>query len=95
MEVGVKRDLKCGFYQVPVPERAQAKFRFHDAYGDLFQMTVMPMGHRCAPEVMHTITSVLAGDPGVCKPEAIFAKSGIDIYIDGVRFAASKDEATE
>ena len=37
MEVGVKRDLKCAFYQAPVPERARAKFRFHDANGDLFK----------------------------------------------------------
>ena len=93
MEVGVKRDLKCGFYQVPVPERARAKFRFRDSQGNLYQMKVMPMGHRCAPEVMHTITSVLAGDPGVCKPEASFAKSNVDIYIDGIRYTASKEEA--
>ena len=32
-ECGLKRDLKCGFYQIAVPGKARAKFRFTDPSG--------------------------------------------------------------
>ena len=92
-EAGVKRDLRCGFYQVPIPRQARAKFRFRDLNGVLHQMKVMPMGHRCAPEIMHKITATLAGDLAVCKPELVSCIGSVDVYIDGIRFAGSREQA--
>ena len=61
-EVGVKRDLASGFYQIAIPLQFRAKIRFFSDSGVLYEMKVLPMGHRCAPEVMHSITAALAGD---------------------------------
>ena len=90
--VGVKRDLRCGFYQVSVPLEARRKFRFISK-GATYEMNVLPMGHRCAPEVMQTITSALAGLPSVCKAESSFSSAAMDVYIDGVRFSGTQEEA--
>ena len=66
-------------------QRKVVKFRFKDAKGDLYELTVMPMGHRCAPELMHTLTATLAGDRNYCTEKHAFFYSGLDVYIDGIR----------
>ena len=90
----VKRDLACGFFQVNIPAASRAKFRFTNQDGVLYQMNVMPMGHRCAPELMHTITSTIAGDPNYCTRKSAFVHPGLDVYIDGIRYAAD-DQVTK
>ena len=94
-ESAVKRDLACGFWQVAIPEESRQKFRFKDAKGDLYELTVMPMGHRCAPELMHTLTATLAGDRNYCTEKHAFFYSGLDVYIDGIRFAARDEIANK
>ena len=84
----VKRDLACSFFQIGLPLESRAKFRFSHE-GEMYEMTVMPMGHRCAPEIMHTVTATIAGHSHYCKQSHGFTSSAIDVYIDGVRFAGS------
>ena len=90
---GVKRDLVCGFYQIPIPKSHRQKFRFISESGDVFEMCVLPMGHRCAPEIMHSIMAAIAGSKEYCEASSSFVKGGIDVYVDGVRFAGSTQGA--
>ena len=71
-EQGLKRDLKCSFFQVELPPEARAFYRFlyHDR---VYELNRMPMGHVCAPEIQHSITSVLAGDTSYCNYIAVRA----------------------
>ena len=85
----VKRDLACGFWQVAIPLSYRQKIRFVNKMGDLYEMTVMPMGHRCAPELMHALTATLAGDREYCENKMAFFHGGLDTYIDGIRFAGN------
>ena len=94
-EVGVKRDLMCGFYQVGLPLRSRAKFRFRAEDGQLYEMNVLPMGHRCAPEIMHCMTAALAGNKDYCSKSHSYQHGSTDIYIDGVRFSGSRKHADE
>ena len=94
-DYGIKRDLACSFYQVGIPIDSRAKFRFRSGDGHLYELTVMPMGHRCAPELMHSITAVLAGDPQYCSKEDRFPVKGADVYIDGIRFAGDFQTASK
>ena len=80
--------IKGGGHSIPLACRE--KFRFKDAKGDLFEMNVMPMGHRCAPETMHVLTATLAGDKQFCTADAAFSSDNADVYIDGIRFAGSE-----
>ena len=70
-----------------IPLEHRQKFRFKDIDGNVFELNVMPMGHRCAPELMHSLMATLAGDPEYCKPKTSFLYGGLDVYIDGIRFA--------
>ena len=91
----VKRDLACGFFQVAIPSESRAKFRFLDRSGQVYEMNVMPMGHRCAPELMHSLTATIAGDPAYCNKKSAFAHNGLDVYIDGIRYASSDKNTQE
>ena len=94
-ETAVKRDLACGFWQVGIPLSCRQKFRFASSQGEIFELNVMPMGHRCAPEIMHTLTSTLGGDSQYCKAGSSFMHEGLDVYIDGVRFAGTEARTQE
>eukprot|EP00760_Papus_ankaliazontas_P009566 PhM_4_TR14103/c3_g1_i1/m.95349 len=88
-EVGGKRDLKCGFYQISLPLDARAKFRFKDTSGTLWQLTRAPMGHTCVPEIMHTLTSTIAGLDDYCDPQHAHPWVHCDVFLDGLRSAGS------
>ena len=54
------------------------------------------MGHRCAPEVMHTITATIAGDPEFClEREAFAGRFKADVYVDGLRYAGTKEQVVQ
>lgn len=89
-ECAVKRDLRCGFFQVPLTEPARQKTKFRGADGKTWRLTRLPMGHVCAPEVMHTLTRVLAGDPTACIPGRAFMGGKIHVFVDGIRFSGTK-----
>ena len=94
-QCAIKRDLACGFWQVKIPVESRQKFRFRDEEGTLYEMNVMPMGHRCAPEIMHTLTATIGGDPRYCNRDASFPGGGLDVYIDGIRFAGEVSKVNE
>ena len=83
------------FFQVAIPSESRAKFRFLDRSGQVYEMNVMPMGHRCAPELMHSLTATIAGDPAYCNKKSAFAHNGLDVYIDGIRYASSDKNTQE
>ena len=84
---------RCGF-QIGIPKRARPKFRLRTNSGDVYEMNVLPMGHRCAPEVMRTVTAAIAGEASICSQRYSFHRGAIDVYVDGVRFAGTDSEAT-
>ena len=91
----VKRDLKSSFYQVALPQHSKCFYRFR--YGDAtYQLTRMPMGHCCAPEIQQILTGVVAGDPKYTKDsimtESSLKNGNIDIYIDGIRYTGAQHQ---
>eukprot|EP00754_Rhynchopus_humris_P028425 Rhum_TRINITY_DN15154_c1_g1::Rhum_TRINITY_DN15154_c1_g1_i2::g.140951::m.140951 len=62
-ECGSTRDFKTGFYAVPIPAAARHLFRYQDDEGRWSELERLPMGHSCAPEIMHTLCASAAGDP--------------------------------
>ncbi|KAJ9447008.1 hypothetical protein DIPPA_20572 [Diplonema papillatum] len=89
-ECGTTRDFRTGFYAVEVPESARSLFRFCDSDGAWWELTRLPMGHSCAPEIMHTLAAVSAGHPDYVLPQ--FAERGVvvDVWIDNIRYTGSK-----
>ena len=93
-ERAMKRDLKAGFFQIELPKAARAFYRFR--YGaSTYEMTRMPMGHACAPEIQQILTSTLAGHDGYSLNSLKshgFNTQQLDIYLDGIRYCGTKDE---
>ncbi|KAJ9438456.1 hypothetical protein DIPPA_11328 [Diplonema papillatum] len=95
-ECGSTRDLRCGFYGVEVPRGARDAFRFQDDAGDWWELTRLPMGHTCAPELMHTLTSTIAGHPDFVKTvHAVPAAVTVHTWVDNVRYAGSRKDVLE
>ena len=46
------RDFRTGFYQVEIPLDARKYFRFKTDDGHWYELTRLPMGYSCAPEIM-------------------------------------------
>jgi hypothetical protein len=91
-EAATLRDLKAGFFEVEIPHYARSQFRFRDAEGRLYEMCRLPMGHSASPEIMQTLTSVLAGDPAFCAEQESFTFSSpgsLAVWIDGIRYTGS------
>lgn len=89
-ECASTRDFKTGFYAIEIPVEFRKFFRFRDADGEWWELTRLPMGHCCAPELMHTLAAVAAGHPAFVK--AVYAAKGVrtDIWIDNVRYSGSR-----
>ncbi|KAJ9466091.1 hypothetical protein DIPPA_26658 [Diplonema papillatum] len=89
-ECATTRDLRCGFYQVKVPEEARKNFGFLDEDGNAYVLNRLPMGHSCAPELMHTLTAVLASHPDFVGPE--FTADGVTVHawVDNIRICGSR-----
>ena len=60
-------DLQASFWQVPLP--AGSKLVCVTESGKVVRMTRMPYGADAASEIMHILTSALAGDPRYAKPQ--------------------------
>ena len=89
----IKRDLMCGFYQVPLSYEARAFYRFKYR-GMVYEMARLPMGHACAPELQHILTAVLAGHPDYAR-NSYPQKGDIDIYLDGFRWSGATCQRDE
>jgi hypothetical protein len=82
-------DLQASFWQVLLPSTSKLVIVTED--GRILRMKRIPYGHDAASEIMHIITSTLAGDPTYCKAEysAGNASAWNDttaVHIDNVMF---------
>lgn len=84
---GAVLDLRCGFWQISIPQHARAAFRFCDAAGRVFEMKRLMMGHRSSVELMQILCSVIAGDPAVVLPKYT-APAGVHVWVDGICYFA-------
>ena len=91
-ECGSVRDLRCGFFQVEIPMEARRNFRFLDDAGVWWELTRLPMGHSCAPELMHTITAVIGGDTDYVRDEYAMKEVTVHTWIDGVRLCGTRGD---
>lgn len=92
-DYGGTRDLKVGFWQVPIEKDARRALRFTDVEGNVYEPTRLPMGHCVAVDIMQILTQVIAGDKTVVKPE--FAdRMRAHVWVDGFRYAGSRAEVS-
>ena len=85
-ECGSTRDFRTGFYAIEIPEEARSFFRFQTEGGSWFELCRLPMGHVCAPEIMHTLAAAAAGDPAYVLPEWRVRGVRVDVFIDNIRY---------
>ncbi|KEG06395.1 TcC31.12 [Trypanosoma grayi] len=84
-------DLKASFFQVGLPAETRGNFRCRTEKGELVEFTRLPMGYKCSPEIVHTITRVLAGDPEVVKPRfAAPPELTLHVWIDNLRITGPR-----
>ena len=90
-ECGSTRDFRTGFYAVEIPESARHLFRFQDAEGRWSELERLPMGHSCAPEIMHTLCAAAAGDPTYVS--ACWAAKHVTVHcwIDNIRYTGRRE----
>ncbi|ORC88597.1 uncharacterized protein TM35_000162350 [Trypanosoma theileri] len=68
-ETPTSYDLKASFFQAALPENIRASSRCRTESGELVEFTRLPMGFKCSPKILNTITRVLAGDPELVMPQ--------------------------
>ena len=85
-ECATTRDFKTGFYAIEIPEDARDLFRFRAADGLWYELCRLPMGHVCAPEIMHTLAAAAAGDPSYVSDGWAATGVDVDIFIDNIRY---------
>ena len=87
-------DVQASFWHVPLP--AEAKFAVVDEEGNVYRMTRLPYGVDVASEIMHIITSALAGVAPFCRPEIWPVSDGqAKVYIDGALFASKSADMVD
>ena len=91
MILALLRDLRTGFYQVEIPAFARHLFRFQTDDGSWFELLRLPMGHCCAPEIMHTLTACVAGDPSYVRAECAAQDVQVHIWVDNVRYTGTQE----
>ncbi|KAJ9461659.1 hypothetical protein DIPPA_05124 [Diplonema papillatum] len=89
-ECGSTRDFKTGFYAIEIPPESRHLFRFADSDGGWWELLRLPMGHSCAPELMHTLAAVAGGHEDFVRPELAERDVVVDIWIDNIRYAGKK-----
>ena len=83
-DLGATADIHASFYHVEIPQESRCYYRFRDADGTLYQLSRAAMGHCIMPEIMQTITNVLAGNQLYVKPEyAVHVP--VHVWIDNIR----------
>ncbi|KAF8296442.1 putative target of rapamycin (TOR) kinase 1 [Trypanosoma cruzi] len=89
-------DLRHPFFRVSLPRENRHLFRCRVEDGTLVELTRHPMGHKASPEILQIIiTSTIAGVTTVVhRLWAAPPLVRIDVWIDNVRIAGSKSDAT-
>ncbi|KAJ9435250.1 hypothetical protein DIPPA_05142 [Diplonema papillatum] len=91
-ECGSTRDFRCGFYGIEIPAASRRLFAFQDGGGNWWQLTRLPMGHSCAPELMHTLASTTAGHPDyVDGRHAVSSEVLVHVWVDNIRYAGPRN----
>ena len=85
------RDFRTGFYQVEIPLDARKYFRFKTDDDHWYELSRLPMGHSCAPEIMHSLAATIAGHPDYVKSELAINDVRIDVWIDNIRYSGSRE----
>ena len=88
-QAAITGDIKCGFYGIVIPTWARAWFRIVDRFGNVWQMTRLPMGIRTAVELMEIVTLAMIGHPAVCKPQHVVNNVVKHGFVDDFRVAGS------
>ncbi|KEG08694.1 TcC31.12 [Trypanosoma grayi] len=79
-------DLKASFFQTGLPAERRKRFRCRTEKGALVEATRHPMGYKCSPEIVHTITRVLVGDPKAVRPRCeATPELALHVWIDNIR----------
>ncbi|KAF8283786.1 hypothetical protein TcBrA4_0055430 [Trypanosoma cruzi] len=89
-------DLKTSFFQVSLPRETQHLFRCRVEDGMLVEPTRPPMGYKASPEILQIIiTSAIAGVTAVvCSLWVAPPLVRVGVWIDDIRIAGSKSDAT-
>ncbi|KAJ9437229.1 hypothetical protein DIPPA_22446 [Diplonema papillatum] len=91
-ECGSTRDFRCGFYGIEIPIASRGLFAFQDDAGEWWELTRLPMGHSCAPELMHTVASTAAGHPEYVDGQyAVSSDVVVHVWVDNIRYAGPHD----
>ena len=87
-QCGSTRDFKTGFYAVLSTPCCEARrlFRFQDADGHWLELERLPMGHSCAPEIMHTLCASVVGDPTYVQAQWAVWHVSVHCWIDNIRY---------
>ncbi|ORC85418.1 putative target of rapamycin (TOR) kinase 1 [Trypanosoma theileri] len=65
-----------------------ASFCCRTELGELVEFTHLPMGYKCSPEILNTITRVFSGEPELVMPQyAAPKKLKIQVWIDDTRIS--------
>jgi hypothetical protein len=89
---GLTRDLKVGFWQIPLSNTASRNFCFTDASGRCFRMLRLPMGHSCSVDIQEIVTGAISGSRTFCRPGQCLQGPVPDIWVDGARWAGTVDQ---
>ena len=84
------RDFRTGFFAIEVPADARWLFRFQADDGSWYELSRLPMGHCCAPELMHSLAGVMAGDPAYVREELVVRGVMTHVWIDNIRFSGEE-----
>lgn len=94
-ECGSTRDFKTGFFAIEIPPESRFLFRFVDRAGSWWELTRLPMGHSCAPEIMHTVAAAAAGHPDYVLPQFAITSVKVHVWVDNIRYAGPRSSVVE
>ncbi|PWV21210.1 putative target of rapamycin (TOR) kinase 1 [Trypanosoma cruzi] len=88
-------ELKASLFQVSLPRGTRHLFRCHVEDGTLVELTRLPMEYKASPEILRIISSAIAVVTTVVhRLWAAPPLVRIDVWIDNIRIAGSKSDAT-
>lgn len=91
-ECGGITDLTTSFFQIALPPALRSLFCLTDAHGNLYQLTVLPMGLCISPEIMQHVTATLVGHPDFARIPSIDVR--VNVYIDNIQVTGTHLEVS-
>ncbi|KAF5216755.1 hypothetical protein ECC02_010448 [Trypanosoma cruzi] len=94
-EAASRLDVKASFFHFSLPRETRHLFRCRVEDGTLVELTRLPMGYKASPEILQIITSAIAVVTTVAhRLWAAPSLVCIDVWIDNIRIAGSRSDAT-